>query len=151
MYLYYNFYGLFTAYLLYEEVMSVRLYVEGFFGFKHAVVLTDTWILKNCCQEHFWRTNFMENERFFSNKNSFKKCVLSQIELIRHCNKKTNFITTCLNFKFELTKYIRNRNSIFVGLVYPNAYWLRSGISFMIQGHENKDIKNVLVNNIKYI
>ena len=64
----------------------------------------------------------MENERFFSNKNSFKKCVLSQIELIRHCNKKTNFITTCLNFKFELTKYIRNRNSIFVGLVYPNAY-----------------------------
>ena len=55
---------------------------------------------------------------FFRTKNGFKKCILSQIELIRHWNKKTKFITTCVNFKLELTEHIRNRNSIFVGLVY---------------------------------
>ena len=86
---------------------------------------------------------------FFRTKNGFKKCILSQIELIRHWNKKTNFITTCLNFKLELTEHIRNRNSIFVGIDYTSAYWLRVS-DFKIQGKENKNIKNVvLFNNIK--
>ena len=60
--------------------------------------------------------------------------------LIRHWNK-TNFITICLNFKLELTEHIRNRNSIFMGLVYTSVYWLR----LYIRCYENKDIKNVVL------
>ena len=75
---------------------------------------------------------------FFRTKNGFKKCILSQIELIRHWNKKTNFITTCLNFKLELIEHTRNRNSIFVGLVYTSAYWLRLCIKFYDSGKGKK-------------
>ena len=67
---------------------------------------------------------------FFRRENGFKKCILSEIGLIRHWNKKTNLIITCLNFKLELTEHIRNRNSIFVGLVYASVYWLRLCIRF---------------------
>ena len=68
---------------------------------------------------------------FLRTKNGFKKCILSQIELIKHWNKKKNFITTTwLNFKLELTEHIRNSNAIFVGLVYASAYWLRLCIRF---------------------
>ena len=89
---------------------------------------------------------------FFRTKSGFKKCILSQIELIKHWNKNTNFSTTCLNFKLELTEHIRNRNSIFVGLVYTSVYWLRLCIRFYDSGKENKDITNVVFfNNIKYI
>ena len=59
---------------------------------------------------------------FSEQKNGFKKCTLSQIKLIRYLNKKTNFITTCLNSKLESTEQIRNRNSIFVGLVYTSPH-----------------------------
>ena len=52
------------------------------------------------------------------------------MKLIRNWNKNTNFITARLNFKFELTEHIRNRNSIFVGLVYTIAYWLILSIRF---------------------
>ena len=73
----------------------------------------------------------MENEWFFGTKNGFKKCILSQTKLIRHWN---NFITTCLDFKLKLTEDIRNRNPIFVGLVYASAYWLRLSIRFYDSG-----------------
>ena len=74
----------------------------------------------------------------------FKKCILSQLELIRPWNKKINAITICLNFKLELTEYIRNRNSIFVSIVYTSAYWLKDYVSdFMIQGKENKMSKTL--------
>ena len=64
---------------------------------------------------------------FFRTKNGFKKCILSQVELIRHWNNKRN---TFLNFKLELTERIRNRNSIFVDLIYKSAYWLKLCIKF---------------------
>ena len=73
---------------------------------------------------------------FFRTKNDLKKCIWSQVKLIRHWNK-TNLIPTCLNFKLELTEHIRNRNSIFVGLVYTSAYWLRLCIRFYDSGKEN--------------
>ena len=80
----------------------------------------------------------MENEWFFQ-KDGFEKCILNQIELIRHWNKNTNFITTCLNFKLKLTEHIRSRNSIFVGLVHTSAYWLKDYVSeFMIQKRKTK-------------
>ena len=89
---------------------------------------------------------------FFRTKSGFKKCILCQIELIKHWNENTNFSTACLNFKLELTEHIRNRNSIFVGLVYTSVYWLRLCIRFYDSGKENKDITNVVFfNNIKYI
>ena len=68
---------------------------------------------------------------FSEQKIVLKKCILSQIKLIRHWNKKTN---TCFNFKLELTEHIRNRNSIFVGLVYTSACWLRLCIRFYDSG-----------------
>ena len=48
--------------------------------------------------------------------------MLSQIELIRHGKKNTNFSTNCLNFTLELTEHIRKRNSISVVLVQTIAY-----------------------------
>ena len=70
----------------------------------------------------------------FGAKNGFKKYILSQIELIKHWNKEANFITTCLNFKLGLTEHIKNKNSIFVDLVYASAYWLRLSIRFFDSG-----------------
>ena len=49
-------------------------------------------------------------------------------------NKKTNFITTCLNFRLKLIEHIRNKNSVFVGLVYKSAFWLRLCIRFYNSG-----------------
>ena len=89
---------------------------------------------------------------FFIIKNGFKKYILSQIELIRNWNKKINVIITFLNFKLELTEHSRNRNSIFWGLVYTIAYWLRLCIRFYDSGKGKQDVKYVvLFNNIKYI
>ena len=52
----------------------------------------------------------------------------------------------------ELTEHIRNRNSIFVGLVYTSAYRLRLCIRFYDSGEEKESIKNVVFfNNIKDI
>ena len=82
----------------------------------------------------------------------FRKCILSQIELIRQWKKNTNFITTCLNFKLELTEHIRNRNSISVDLAYTSAYWLRLCIRVYDSGKEKQKNKNaILFNDIKYI
>ena len=78
--------------------------------------------LKTAARYTFGKNIPWKMSDFFRTKNGFKKCILSQIELIRQGNKKTNFITTCLNFKLELTEHIRNRNSIFVGIDYTSAY-----------------------------
>ena len=53
---------------------------------------------------------------------------------IRHWNRKINFITNCLNFKLEFTEHIKNRNSIFVGIVYTSPYRLRLCIRFYDSG-----------------
>ena len=108
--------------------------------------------LKTATRSTFGRDIPWKMSDFFRTKNGFKKCILSQIELIRHWNKNTNFNTTCLNFKLELTGHISNKNSNFVGLVYTSSYWLRLCIRFYDSGKESKHIKNVgLFNNIKYI
>ena len=83
----------------------------SFFGFKHAAVLTDTCIFKNCCLEHFWKKYFMEMSDFFG-----------FFHLKPNRTDQTNFITICLNFELELTEHIRNRNSIFAGLVHTSLY-----------------------------
>ena len=89
---------------------------------------------------------------FFRTKNGFEKCILSQIEVIRHWNKKTNFITTCRNSKLELTEDIGKRDSFFRVLCTKVLIDYDYVSDFMIQGKVNKDIKNVLLfNNMKYI
>ena len=108
--------------------------------------------LDTAARSTFGRNIQWKMSDFFRTKSGFKKCILSHIELIKHWNKNTNFSTTCLNFKLELTEHIRNRNSIFVGLVYTSVYWLKLCIRFYDSGKENKDITNVVFfNNIKYI
>ena len=108
--------------------------------------------LKPAARSTFGRNIPWKMSGFFRTKTGFKKCILSQIKLIRHWNKKTNFTTTCLNFKLELTENIRNRNSIFVGLVYTSAYWLRLCIKFYDSGKEKQRYKKVVFfNNVMYI
>ena len=87
---------------------------------------------------NFGRNIPWEMSDFFRIKSGFKKFILSQMELIRHWNKKKNFITICLNFKLELIEHIRNTNSIFVGLVYTSAYGLRLCIRFYDSGKEKQ-------------
>ena len=86
---------------------------------------------------------------FFTTKNGFEKCILRQIELIRHWNKKINFRTTCLNFKLEL----QSTSGIEIHFLWAMFTQLHINVpDFMIQRKENKDIKNVvLFNNTKYI
>ena len=87
--------------------------------------------LKTAARSTFERNNPWKMRAFFRTKNGFKKYILSQTKLIRHWN---NFITPCLDFKLKLTEHIRNRNSIFVCLVYTSAYWLRLSIRFYDSG-----------------
>ena len=61
--------------------------------------------------------------------------------------KNTNFITTCLNFKLELTEHIRNRNSIFVDLAYTSAHWLRLCIRVYDSGKGKQKNKNAILFN----
>ena len=41
-----------TCLTVWNRIHSSFSSFSSFFGFKHAAVLTDTWIFKNCCQEH---------------------------------------------------------------------------------------------------
>ena len=86
--------------------------------------------LKTAVRTTFGRNILGKMSDFFRTKNDFGKCFSSKIELIRHWNKKRNFSISCLNFKLELTERIRNRNSIFVDLIYKSAYWLKLCIKF---------------------
>ena len=96
-----------TCLTVWNRIHSSFSSFSSFFGFKHAAVLTDTWIFKNCCKEHLEEI-FDGKSDFFRTKIGCKKCILSQIELIRHLNKNTNFRAICHNFKLELTEHIRN-------------------------------------------
>ena len=64
----------------------------------------DFEFLKTADRSTFGRNISWKVGDFFRTKHSFKKCILSQIELIRHWNKKTNFFTTCLNFDMEFNR-----------------------------------------------
>ena len=108
--------------------------------------------LKNAVRSTF-RSNILgKMSDFCRTKNDFDKCLLSKIELIRHWNKKRNFIISCLNFKLELTERIRSRNSIFMDRIYKSAYWLKLCIKFYDSGKRKQSMKNVvLLVNIKHI
>ena len=97
--------------------------------------------LKNAVRSTFRRNILGKMSDFFRTKNDFDKCLLSKIELIRHWNKKRNFIISCLNFKMELTERIRSRNSIFMDLIYKSAYWLKLCIKLYDSGKRKQRYK----------
>ena len=84
-----------------------RLGLSSFLALSMLQYSQITKSLKTAARSTFARNIPWKVRDFFRTKNGFKKCILSQIKLIRHWNKKANFITTCLNFKLDLTEHIR--------------------------------------------